>query len=578
MLCNSLGKMASPTYDTLCKEVYRQIYQKLERREDDRLRFVPRGTSSTVLHQYNLKLIYQCIAPSLHLASDNTLTEEGFLDRVSEWNLQRFLAILMFAGCSVDALLKFTGRVVADYVWLDRNGGLSAYRLPVELCVLETLFRDDDDDSVDENINAYKFYTTQACFCPLVIRSREEMRIEHTERYRLPYMKEQQRAEGSFGKVYEVTVAKGHFLDSRTTNAPSVNAEAMNIARKDYVITPETRVKREREIMDIIFRSSSRSENILESLGALEIGDTTYCLFMPLAICDLRAYMMENHTTAPNTDEAKANYVRCAEGLAGGLSFLHEGIDTPELDKLVCYHMDLKPENILLFQERGRWVWKLSDFGMSCVKKRRRVDQHGEAGKDFTRWFVRRRRPEPEPSVDPTRNNRGEGTYLAPESTIQDARMAKSSDVWSLGCVISVLFSYLDDGKDGVLSYHALRRQHRQSDGYDRFFLTNGFLPNSVHPSIEKHHDKLIKNAKSRSAREAEAVEFMLRKLESSVLKIEEGKRVSAADVKAYLHTTFQILKQPEGPGHAPDSKRTSYMGLRKRVGTLLRKVNPRKR
>ena len=569
--------MASLTYDSLCKELYRQIYQRLERREDDRLRFAPRGTSSSVLHQDNLKLVYQCVAPSLHIATRNALAEEDFLQRVNERSLQRFLAILIFAGCSIDALVKFTSRLAANDVWLERNGGRSAYRLPLELSVLDALFRDDDDD-VDDNINAYKFYTTQACFCPLVIRSREEMRIEFPERYRLPYMEEQQRAEGSFGKVYEVKVAKGHFLDSWTTSAPSINAEAINVARKDYVITPETRVKREREIMEIIFRSSSRSENVLESLGALEIGDSKYCLFMPLAICDLRAYMMENHTAAPNTDEAKANYIRCAEGLAGGLSFLHEGIDTPELDKLVCYHMDLKPENILLFQENGRWVWKLSDFGMSCVKKRRRVDQYGEVEKDFTRWFVRRRKPDPEPSIDPTRNNRGEGTYLAPESTMQDARMAKSSDVWSLGCVISVLFAYLDDGKDGVLAYHALRRQHRQSDGYDRFFLTNGFLPNSVHPSIEKHHDKLIKNAKSRSSREAKAVEFMLNKLESSVLKIEQDKRISAADLKAHLQTTFQILKQPEGPGYTPGSNKTSHMGIRKRVGSLLRKVNPRKR
>lgn len=557
-------------YNNVHDEVYRQIYQKLERREEANYRFAPKGTSRAVLHQDNLKLIYQCIAPSL-LSSGDALTEEEFVEKIEGKKLRRFLAVLIFASCSIDALLKFATRLVASDEWTEKkNGDKLVYQLPVEQSDLETLF---DDDT-----NAYKFYITQSCFCTVVIRRREEIIIDSPGHYRLPYLEEQHRAEGSFGKVFKVTIAKGHFLDSQAPGGPSENTEAIDIARKDYVITPELLERRERRIMETIFNSSSRSENILESYGALQITPTKYCLFMPLAICDLRAYMMEYHTAAPNTDEAKANYIRCAEGLAGGLSFLHEGINGPESDKIVCYHMDLKPENILLFQERGRWVWKLSDFGMSRLKTTKSVGPHSEVEKDFTRWFVRRWKPDPEMSVDPTTNNRGEGTYLAPESTMQDARMTKSSDVWSLGCVLSVLFSYLDDGKDGVLSYHAMRRQHRKSDGYDRFFITNGFLPNSVHPTVEKQHDKLIKSAGSRSSKEAQAVEFMLRKLEESVLKIEQGKRVKAAQVKAHLHSTSQILRQSEEPDKAPGSMGGSRTGIRNRVGSFLQKLGPGKR
>lgn len=563
--------MASVNYDNLCKEIYRLVYEKLERKEDDRLRFAPRGTAEIVLHRDNLKRIYQCLLMSTASISDIVPMEESFVERIKEKKLQRFLAILIFASCSIDALVAFTIHLVVNDEWLERkDNGRLVFPLPASLEQLTSLFED--------KINAYKFYTTQPCFCTVVLRRREEVLIEHPERHRLPYLQEQPLAEGSFGKVFKVRVAKGHFVDPQTSTPFAVNTKAMDLARKDYVITPDFRVQREREIMETILSSSSQSENILESFGGLGISPTTYCLFMPLAICDLRAYMMENHTTAPNTDEAKANYIRCAEGLAGGLSFLHQGIDTPELDKLVCYHMDLKPDNILLFRERDRWIWKLSDFGMSCVKKRRRVDHHSEAERDFNRWFVRRHRLDREPSVDPTRNNRGEGTYLAPESMLNNAKMTTSSDVWSLGCVISVLFAYLDDGRDGVLRYQALRMQHRKADGYDRFFIQNSFLPNTVHPAIEKQHDRLIKSASYRGHRESKAVGFMLRKLEESVLRIEQDKRLSAARVKDLLGETFRILKQPDGHDEASDSIKIPHTGFRKRVGSFLHALGSGKR
>lgn len=562
--------MTSTSYDSLCKEIYGQIYQKLERKEDDRLRFAPKGTAEVVLHRSNLKRLYQSLGSYKSHVVDNTLAEI-FVEKVKERKLQRFLAILIFASCSIDALITFTIRLIASDAWLVRkNEDRLIFPLPADLEQLESLFED--------NVNAYKFYTTQACFCSVVIRRREEVLIEHPERHRLPYLQEQPLAEGSFGKVFKVRVAKGHFVDHQTNTPFTVNTAPMDIARKDYVITPEFRVQREREIMETILSSSSQSDNILESFGGLEISPTTYCLFMPLAICDLRAYMMENHTTAPNTDEAKANFIRCAQGLAGGLSFLHKGIDTPELDKLVCYHMDLKPDNILLFQEKDRWIWKLSDFGMSCVKKRRRVDQHNEAERDFNRWFVRRRKPEREPSVDPTRNNRGEGTYLAPESMSQNAKMTASSDVWSLGCVISVLFAYLDDGRNGVLNYQTLRMQHRKADGYDRFFIPNSFLPTTAHPAIEKQHDKLIKSASSRSHREANAIGFMLRKLEGSVLKVEQDKRVSASRVKDLLGETYQLLKHLEGQNNVSNLVKAPHTGIRKRVGSFLQTLGSGKR
>lgn len=77
--------------------------------------------------------------------------------------------------------------------------------------------------------------------------------------------------------------------------------------------------------------------------------------------------------------------------------------------------------------------------------------------RDFNSWFVQRQKA-PEPTPSPTFNPHGEGTYLAPESLAAIRSMKASSDVWSLGCVISVLFVYLENGADGVVQYREERR------------------------------------------------------------------------------------------------------------------------
>jgi hypothetical protein len=46
-----------------------------------------------------------------------------------------------------------------------------------------------------------------------------------------------------------------------------------------------------------------------------------------------------------------------------------------------------------------------------------------------------------------------------------------SSDVWSLGCMISILFTYLDDGAHGVARYAERRAAHTTADGRCQFFI-----------------------------------------------------------------------------------------------------------
>lgn len=527
--------MEHDPYSQICTDINTQLFRRLERSGDVRHQFAPKGTSAAVLHNKNLKHWFQALGDS-----DVDLTAVDFIQRIYDRDLHNFLAIIIFANCSQQAAKQFVKKVVAANHWpVHYDEGRILSELPASIPQLEYLFASD--------FIAHKFHSNQAFFCTVDIRRREEVRIEHPETQRLPYLSEQPLAEGSFGKVFKVRIAKGHFFDPNSTTHANYNTEPLEVARKDYVVTEEFRAEDERDVMEKILNSTSRQcENILESFGSLNISGSTYSLFMPLAICDLRAYIMEHRTTKPSSLEAKAGFILCAVGLANGLSFLHNDIKTTELEELVCYHMDLKPDNILIFRERGRYIWKLSDFGMARIKIRRRYGQNEEE-RNFNSWFVRRLKPSREPSVEGTLNRRGEGTYLAPESMSANAAMTASSDVWSLGCVLSVLFAYLEDGRDGVTLYQATRMKYKRADGYDRFFVaTTSFMPNKLHPVVEKWHDSLIKSARGRSSREGDAISHALNGLEDFIFKVNPESRKRAKDVVKLLEETYKIAMRLE--------------------------------
>ncbi|UNI16539.1 hypothetical protein JDV02_002966 [Purpureocillium takamizusanense] len=534
--------MASETYDNLCNELYGDIFRRLERREEETLRFVPWGTCRDILQQNdnrNLRRFFRSLATA-DQSSEQVLrlTETAFVQRVNERDLLDFLGTLIFATCSIRAARTCVDRLVAG----DAPPHGSVGRLPASRAQLEQLLGSDTD--------ADRFISKQGCFCAVVLRKKEEVRIDGTDSPRLPYLEEIPLGEGSFGKVFRVRVARGHFHDRQAGPAFGHNVEPIDMARKDYIVADKSKAREEYDVMRQILGSTSRNcENIVESLGALEVG-TNYSLFMPLAMCDLRSYMMSGHHIPPQTQEARAEIISCAAGLASGLQFLHTGIRTVEFDELVCYHMDLNPSNILVFKEVGedgsmRWIWKLSDFGMARVKVRRRAVA-GDRENDFNSLFVRRKKIA-DPSVSATLNRRGEGTYLPPESISATASMRTSSDVWALGCVLSVVLTFLETGAEGVCHYQDARMDHRRADGYDRFFLRGTrFTEPDVHPQVRVWHKVLREKAARRSVTEGHAMSYMLDFLEQSVIRVTQ--RCTAEDVKKRLEEMYRLYRSAEEP------------------------------
>jgi serine/threonine protein kinase len=509
-------------FDEICDELYLEFLGKFERSKEEENRFAPNGTAEEVLQSDVLHRFFRSLDWSD--ASEHCMTEGDLIKRLKERDLYNFLAILIFTTCNIEAARTFTTELLFKETF-----DSDLYSLPAERDTLCSLF--------GEEVTPDKFVAQQACFCPIIIHQGREQAVESPKRRRLPYLEEKLLSQGSFGKVYKVKIAKGHFQRHRI--GTTSNTLPLEIARKDYVISSQFPAgNKDHEVLEKILASDRSCENIVENFGSLAIGSTMYSIFMPLAICDLSTYMMEYHRAKPSTTREKAAIILSARGLARGLHFLHHEMKTPQGEDLVCYHMDLKPSNILIFQNNGgEQIWKISDFGMARVKVRNSGGSRDKE-RDFNSWFVQRQKP-PEPTPSPTFNPHGEGTYLAPESLAAIRSMKASSDVWSLGCVVSVLFVYLEDGADGVVQYRKERSDHPKADGIDRFFLRDkGFGPFKPHPIVKKWHGKLVRAAK-RDAKECAALESLLSFLENSVFQ-DQMKRCSAVEVGDMLLRTFQ--------------------------------------
>jgi serine/threonine protein kinase len=340
-----------------------------------------------------------------------------------------------------------------------------------------------------------------------------------------------------------------------------VNRREMLFARKDLELNAADRAyEQERNVLRDIVRNAKQHKNIMKSLGSLEIG-LTYSIFMPLADCDLKQYM-ELHPEPPRGHLKKAGLVECAVGLAGAIVYLHEELESPTYEKLSCFHMDLKPQNILVIDDAatpGKQLWKLSDFNMSRVKMRgnivngqtamRRPNTVNDTVYEINKLFKRRVLDVADTAInDYTINRRGTGTYLAPEACVEKHPVQAESDVWSLGCVLSVVFTFLHGGQEAVKSF-ADGRYRKGMD--DRFFsFTGSSTPHrisdaQINDGVTRWHKQIRLESKHAHSEEGAVFETMIKFLERKVLIIDPRRRqeTTADQVRKKLIESFKAFE-----------------------------------
>lgn len=250
--------------------------------------------------------------------------------------------------------------------------------------------------------------------------------------------------------------------------------------------------------------------NIATTKASLEWGNT-YSLFFDLANCNLWDFFMINADVVKTLKEKRRVFSQTI-GLASALHYLHDELYLASTnERLQCYHLDLKPQNILVFGTSGNEIWKISDFGISQIKRisPNKSQSAAEHHVSFLDKIFKSKKPDEDPSsgVD---NSRYGGTYAAPEAKEKSDTVTRKSDVWSLACVITLVLTFLHNPSHGIAQFQKSRSRDRS---HDWFFDSEALKPGSetkeiLHVSVSTwlatlNHGTLGDDSEARATRMA---------------------------------------------------------------------------
>ena len=286
-------------------------------------------------------------------------------------------------------------------------------------------------------------------------------------------------------------------------------------------------------------QATKSHKNILVTKASLERGDK-YSLFFDLAKYSLWDYFKDPSISITTLEEKKKVFGHTI-GLAGALAYLHDELFIAATgEQLCCYHLDLKPHNILVFEEGDSTIWKVSDFGISQIKRipaSRAIIEPEQRVSLLNSIFT----PD-KAGADPTSgvaNPRDAGTYTAPEARHKTERVTRASDVWSLGCVMTLVLTFLDNQRTGIEDFEVARMKDRDDDlFYDSFPTRVWVKPRpSLRSSVPVWLDHLTENSKRRSENEGDAVRLAAELIRSRMLLPDPTDRDSAKRVEERLRS-----------------------------------------
>lgn len=199
----------------------------------------------------------------------------------------------------------------------------------------------------------------------------------------------------------------------------------------------------------------------------------------------------------PNTFVDKSSFLVALAGLASAVANVHTFVvDRLPLEYIGCHH-DLKPGNVLV--ENQRFI--LSDFGLARLK----LPAEG--------------------STTPAKVRHG--FSVAPEcqsldGTFQKHLVHRTSDVWSLGCIMLDVATYMMHGPDGVNDFEA--RRNFEVGPFDYSYYHKGTERN---PAVDSWIQNLIT--------QGGAPEKLLLTLISRMLQLEPQQRPNSTIVEGSM-------------------------------------------
>lgn len=209
---------------------------------------------------------------------------------------------------------------------------------------------------------------------------------------------------GGFGSVYKISMNTGSDRKHREVFA----CKMILIPKCDREEVIE-RARNEISILQLLDHPQ-----IIRFSSAFILRGRIFINSQPLADCDLKEFLTQQYP--PISSLAKSQIWEGVRGLASALAYLH---NYREGDG---FHGDMKPENILVLREaqpKPRIRFLLADFGSAWISNlNSKVSNSNRA-------------------VIPR--------YCAPEWFANSSERGPRSDIWSFGCILTQVVTYLHD-------------------------------------------------------------------------------------------------------------------------------------
>lgn len=421
--------------------------------------------------------------------------EEGIIKQtLQERNVEPYrraeaVQSVLCGGSRTFGILCIISREIRVVEFVRQDGFLRTNldsRLPYEEHELKRIIPDDYRE----------FYDTQWAFSAPIFGSNLQHRILH-DKCILPFQEIEEKGEGGFGVVSKVSLPGKHQA------IWSSDKEKVIIIRKEIKTINVTKDESNHEQHILSLLQLLSHSNIVQFHTAFSIGGRSSLLF-EIADYDLATFFQKDRPLQ-FTDDILLHQLF---GLASGIEQIHNYFSEEYNLRMIGCHYDLTPKNILIKEDR----LLLSDFGLSRLK--------------------------PEAKGSDSIFKGGIGDYLAPECQNLEGdfvkhRIRRPSDIWSFGCILAEIATFLVLGPSGVEQF-ATKREIK----------FGGFLTLHTFHQGDRPHEKVLDwlNDLLRSATASDYMKELLN-LVQDMIEFEVGKRPDARKVTARLFLLAETTK-----------------------------------
>ncbi|KAL9027582.1 MAG: hypothetical protein Q9196_003915 [Gyalolechia fulgens] len=345
----------------------------------------------------------------------------------------------------------------------------------------------------------------------------------------LPILRKEERGKGGSAVVYKITVDRDYNRLVPSDNSDSTNSSTTRPPRDTFALKTYRRnseaekyFENERTAYKRLLYNSRPHANIIGYYGSFS-RDSTYNIVLEHADRGTLNEYLKN-TREPTSSAGIMAFWTQFLGILHGLNHVH-GTSVNESDKpwtFLGWHHDLNPDNILVVSRNNASPYdcdfKIADFGLAHFQR------CGTLTRDAT-----------------DQDQHGSNAYSAPEAYRSRAserarlRVPQNAEIWSMGCILSEVATWVTEGMPKVEEYRRRRAEevHSKAATNEELF----FHDYKVLDAVNQIHEEIKRNRR-RADRITDAV---IQTLVKGMMIIRHDSRMS---VKHSLDRSGQILDE----------------------------------